>query len=108
MNFGVIWENIQRNWETTVPGIIAQVALLVALFYPANTMFINQVAAVVAALAGLIFILLSKSANVTGTALNPRAQVQGLSTPAPSPTARVAIAAIAEADPALKFKSPTK
>lgn len=108
MNLGVIWENIQRNWETTVPGIIAQVALLIALFYPANTMFINQVATVVAVLAALIFVLLSKSANVTGTALNPRAQVQGLVTPVPTPTARVAIAAIAEADPGLKLKPPTK
>jgi hypothetical protein len=108
MNLGVIWENIQRNWETTIPGIISGIATLVALFYPDKASFINQVAAAIAVLSGLVFVLLTKSANVTGTALNPRAQVQGLPTPAPSPTAKVEIAAIAEADPALKFKTPKK
>lgn len=108
MNLGVIWENIQRNWETTVPGIISTVATLVALFYPDKSALINQAAAAIAVLSGLIFVLLTKSANVTGTALNPRAQVAGLQTPVPSPTARVAIVKMAEEDPALKFKPPVK
>ena len=106
MNLGVIWENIQRNWETTVPGLISAMAAFVALFVPTKAAIINQAAALIAVISGLIFVLLTKSANVTGTALNPRAQVAGLQTPAPSPTARVAIVKMVEADPALKFKPP--
>jgi membrane associated rhomboid family serine protease len=108
MNFAVMWENVMKNWETSVPGLITAIAVFAAVFYPDDTMFINKLAAAVAGLSFAIFTLLTKSANVTGTALNPRAQVQGLPTPAPSPTARVEIAAIAEADPALKFKAPSK
>jgi hypothetical protein len=78
------WANIKKNWETTVPGIFTAFAVLVALFYPDNTAFINQVAAAVAVLSGLIFSLLTKSANVTGTAANPRAVNAG--DPDPGPT----------------------
>jgi hypothetical protein len=78
------WANIKRNWETTIPGIITALATLVALFYPDKTAFINQVAAVVAVLSGLVFTLLTKSASVTGTAANPRAANAG--DPDPGPT----------------------
>jgi membrane associated rhomboid family serine protease len=108
MNLAVMWENIQKNWETSVPGLITAIAVLAAVFYPDNTLFINKLAAAIAGVSFAIFTLLTKSANVTGTAMNPRAQVQGLPTPTPSPTARVAIVAMSEADPALKLKPPTK
>ncbi len=78
------WANIKANWSTTVPGIITAVAALVALFYPDKTAFINQVAAGIAVLSGLIFTLLTKSVNVTGTAANPRAKNTG--DPDPGPT----------------------
>ena len=80
---GTTWENVKANWETTVPGIITTVAGGVALFYPDKTDFINRVASVVAVLSGLVFVLLTKSANVTGTALNPRAKVAGEPDPPP-------------------------
>jgi hypothetical protein len=108
MNLGVVWENIQRNWETTVPGIISGIATLVALLYPAKAPLINQVAGVIAVVAGLVFVLLTKSANVTGTALNPRPEVQGMPTPVPSPAAQAAIATMVSDDPTLKLKSPKK
>jgi uncharacterized membrane protein HdeD (DUF308 family) len=66
-----MWDNIIRNWQTSGSGIIAAVAGLIAVFYPDKTAFINQVAAGVALLAGLVFSLLAKDGNKSGTAANP-------------------------------------
>jgi hypothetical protein len=84
------------------------VAGIFLIFIPKQSELVNQIAQGIIVLCGVIIGIFAKDSSVTGTALNPRAQVQGLPTPAPSPTAKVEIAAIAEADPALKFKTPKK
>ena len=91
--FATTWENIQRNWETTVPGLITAVAGLVAIFYPGETDYINKVAYAVAGVSFAIFTLLTKSANVTGTALNPRAETKNAP---PPPLSIAAVEKIAE------------
>ena len=92
--FATTWENIKKNYETTVPGLITAVAGLVAIFYPGETDYINKIAYAVAGISFAIFTLLTKSANVTGTALNPRAQVVNEPTPPLSPAAVEKIAVI--------------
>ena len=89
-----MWENIKLNWMSTVPGIITAMATLIALFYPDKSAFINQVSGAVAVLSGLVFVLLTKSSNVTGTSLNPRSQIVGIPDPPPTPAAKVKIAQI--------------
>jgi len=89
-----MWENIVANWRTSGIGLITVLAGGVALFYPDHTAFINQVAGFLALLSGAVFALITKDSSVTGTALNPRAQIVGEPTPPPSPAAVVTIAAI--------------
>jgi len=95
--FATTWENILRNWETTVPGLITAVAGLVAIFYPGETDYINKIAYAVAGVSFAVFTMLTKSASVTGTALNPRAQVLNEPTPPLSIAAVVKIAEIEKA-----------
>jgi len=91
--FATTWENIKKNYATTVPGLITAVAGLVAIFYPGETDYINKVAYAVAGVSFAIFTMLTKSAGVTGTALNPRAQV--VNEP-PPPLSIAAVEKIAE------------
>ena len=92
--FATTWENIKKNYETTVPGLITAVAGLVAIFYPGETDYINKVAYAVAGVSFAIFTMLTKSANVTGTALNPRAETANAPPPPLSPAAVEKIAVI--------------
>lgn len=92
-----MWENIVKNWRTSGAGLLAAVAGMVALIYPENAAHINQIAAGVAILLAAIFALITKDSSVTGTALNPRAQLATELDPAPSPAAKVEIAVIEEA-----------
>jgi hypothetical protein len=92
--FATTWENIKKNWETGLPGVISAIAMLVAILYPDSTAFINKVAGAIAAVVFAVGMLLSKSANVTGTALNPRAEIVGEPTPLPTPAAAATIAKI--------------
>jgi len=89
-----MWENIVNNWRTSGVGLITVLAGGVAIFYPDKTAFINQVAGFISLLSGAIFALIPKDSSVTGTALNPRAQIVGEPTPPPSPAAVEKIAVI--------------
>jgi len=89
-----MWENIVHNWRTSGLGLITAVAGLVAVFFPGDAEMINKIAAGIAILSGAIFALITKDSSVTGTALNPRAEVAGVPDPPPSPAAEVKIAEI--------------
>jgi len=89
-----MWENIVANWRTSGLGIITAVAGLVAIFLPGEAEFINKIAAGIAILSGAVFALITKDSSVTGTALNPRAQIATEPDPPPSLAAKAEIAAI--------------
>jgi hypothetical protein len=81
------WANIRTNWKTSGAGLIAAVAGLFAILYPADAVFITQIAASVAAIAFCLFALSAKDNDVTGTAANPRAVIAGGEVAPPTPAA---------------------
>ena len=87
-------ENIIRSWRTSGPALVMALAGIFLIFMPDQGAMIDKIAQGVIVLCGVIIGIFAKDSSVTGTALNPRAQIVGEATPPPSPAAVVTIAAI--------------
>ena len=80
------------NWRSTVLGLIGATGNIVNDYLQGKMDWKTFVISFFMALVGFIL----KDAKVTGTELNPRAQVLGLPDPPPTPAAEVKIAAVIE------------
>jgi hypothetical protein len=78
------------NWRTTLAGIVLATGNIVNDYVTGTITLRTFVLSFALAVAGYII----KDAKVTGTELNPRAQIVGDPTPAPSPAAQEKIAVI--------------
>jgi hypothetical protein len=81
---------IGPNWRTTIAGIIGATAYIVSDYLSGKMDLKTFIVSFIIAAAGFV----AKDAKVTGTELNPRAQILGEPNPLPSPTAEEKIAAI--------------
>jgi len=80
-------ENIIRSWRTSGPALVMALAGIFLIFIPDQGALINQVAEGVIVLCGVLIGIFAKDSGVTGTALNPRAEIAGEPTPPLSPSA---------------------
>jgi drug/metabolite transporter (DMT)-like permease len=87
-------ENICKSWRTSGAALVAALAGVFLIFMPDQSETIKKIAEAVLLIAGVIVGIFAKDSSITGTALNPRAEVVGEPTPLPSPAAAVTIAKI--------------
>jgi hypothetical protein len=67
----MMWNEIIRNWKTSVAGLIFALGVLLKVMFPAKGEIIDKAADVFLALGPILGLLFAKDGGNSGTAANP-------------------------------------